>query len=166
MGRGILLLLVVLTGCATPSQTPYQPLADNGGFTEQRLEANRFRVTFVGNSITTREEVENALLFRIAELTLHEGFDYFVLSDKDTEANTLYLQTLTGYDTFDPFYPRFWPRTTFASGMATPITNYKGQANVVMFKGTKPESDLNAYDARQVQTSLAPLIRRPGPPAP
>jgi len=161
MKFGFVPLLVLLVGCATPTHTPYQPLQDNGGFTEQRIEANRFRVNFIGNSITTREEVENNLLFRIAELTLHEGFDYFVLSDNDTEANTLYLQTMTGYDTFDPFYPRFWPRTGFASGTATPITSYKAQANVVMFKGTKPGAEPDAYDAREVQASLGPLIKRP-----
>jgi hypothetical protein len=152
-----------LAGCALPVQTPYQPLQDNGGFSEQRIEANRFRVNFEGNSLTTREEVENNLLFRIAELTLSQGCDYFVLSDNDTEANTIYLQTMMGYDTFDPFYPRFWPRTGFVSGTATPITSYKAQAYVLMFKGTKPENEINAYDAHAVQTSLAPLIQRRQP---
>ncbi|MGD9602167.1 MAG: hypothetical protein AB7Q76_09430 [Gammaproteobacteria bacterium] len=158
-------LAAILAGCATGVQTPYQPLQDNGGFSEQRLEANRFRVTFVGNTLTTREDVENHLLYRIAELTLKEGFDYFLLSENDTEANTMYLQTVTGFDTFDPFYPRYWPRTGFASGTALPITSYKAQANVVMFKGTKPEADPDAYDAHAIQASLAPLIRRPMPPA-
>ncbi len=152
-----------LSACATPVQTPYQPLHDEGGYAEQRIEANRYRVTFVGNVVTTREEVENYLLFRIAELTLSQGFDYFVLSNQDTEANTLYMQTLTGFDTFDPFYPRFWPRSTFATGTATPITNYKASAYVVMQKGTKPPTEVNAYDAREVQTSLGPLVRRTPP---
>ncbi len=154
---------LLLTGCVMSTQTPYQPLQQNGGFSEQRIEANRYRVNFAGNSLTTREEVENNLLFRIAELTLSQGFDYFVLSDNDTEANTTYMETMSGYDSFDPFYPRFWPRTTFASGSAIPITNYKAQAYVLMFKGTKPESDANAYDAHEVQTSLAPSIRHPLP---
>lgn len=78
----------------------------------------------------------------------------------------MYLQTVTGFDTFDPFYPRYWPRTGFASGTALPITSYKAQANVVMFKGIKPEADPDAYDARALQASLAPLIRRPVAPAP
>lgn len=163
-GGTLLLACALLAGCATGTQTPYQPMQNNGGFSELRLEPNRFRVNFVGNSLTTREDVENHLLFRIAELTLSQGFDYFVLSENDTEASTMYLETMTGYDTFDPFYPRYWPRTGFATGTAMPITSYKAQANVVMFKGTKPETDLYAYDAREVQASLAPLIRRPVPP--
>lgn len=163
---GLWCAAAVLAGCATGVQTPYQPLRENGGFSEQRLEANRYRVYFVGNTLTTREEVENHLLYRIAELTVAEGFDYFILSEKDTEASTMYLQTVTGFDTFDPFYPRYWPRTGFASGTALPITSYKAQANVVMFKGIKPEADPDAYDARALQASLAPLIRRPVAPAP
>ncbi len=162
-GTALLAMTLLLTGCVMSTQTPYQPLQQNGGFSEQRIETNRYRVTFAGNSLTTREEVENNLLFRIAELTLSQGYDYFVLSDNDTEANTSYMETLSGYDSFDPFFPRFWPRTTFASGSAIPITNYKAQAYVLMFKGTKPDADVNAYAAHEVQTSLAPSIRHPLP---
>lgn len=155
----MLALAVALSGCATGTQTPYQPLQPNGGYSEQQIEGNRYRVTFVGNSLTTREEVENYLLFRMAELTLSQRYDYFVVSDNDTEANTYYLQSMTGYDSFDPFYPRFWPRSAFVTGTATPITNYKAQAYVLMFKGSKPATDLHAYDAREVQNSLGPLVR-------
>lgn len=41
---------------------------------ETRLAADHFRVTFVGNSFTSRERVEASLLYRAAELTLQEGF--------------------------------------------------------------------------------------------
>ena len=60
----VLVLGVVLAACAKP--TPYKP-ADNGtGYTEQKLEANRYRVTFSGNSVTDRETVDNYLLYRAA----------------------------------------------------------------------------------------------------
>ena len=166
LSRAVLACVLLLTGCVMPTPTPYQPIQPNGGFSEQRIEANRYRVTFAGNSLTSREDVENNLLFRIAELTLSQGYDYFVLSDNDTEANTTYMETLSGYDSFDPFYPRFWPRATFATGTATPITNYKAQAYVLMFKGTKPEAEITAYNAHEVQSSLAPIIQHPRPVAP
>lgn len=153
----------LLAACALGTPTPYQPLQVDGGFNEQKIENNRYRVTFVGNTLTPREEVENSLLFRIAELTLSQGYDYFVLSKDDTEANTTYLQAITGYDTFDPFFPRMWPHSTFATSTAMPITNYKAQALAVMFKGTKPATEIHAYDARDVQTSLATHMRRPVP---
>lgn len=162
MPRLIALLLptlMLLAGCTPPVRTPYQPLQQNGGYSEQQIEANRFRVSFVGNAVTTREEVENALLYRIAELTLAQGGDYFVLSDRDTEASTVYLQTLSSYDSFDPFFPRAWPRTSLATGTATPITQYKAQAYVLVQKGVKPEGEVDAYDAREVQARLGGVVR-------
>ena len=67
----------LLSGCATP--TPYQPLGAptgvRGGFTDQQIERNRFRVTFAGNQFTSRQRVENYLLYRAAELTTERGFD-------------------------------------------------------------------------------------------
>lgn len=64
-----------LTACATP--TPYQPAvrgqAVSGGFSDTRIEANRFQVNFAGNSLTSRETVERYLLYRAAELTVAQG---------------------------------------------------------------------------------------------
>ena len=60
---------LVLAACATA--TPYQPAGYNGqrgGYSEQRVESNRYRVTFAGNSVTSREQVEMSLLLRSAEL--------------------------------------------------------------------------------------------------
>ena len=61
---------LLIAACAT--STPYGP-AENGkgyGFSDQRIESNRYRITFRGNSVTSRETVENALLYRAAELTV------------------------------------------------------------------------------------------------
>jgi hypothetical protein len=58
---------LTLAACATA--TPYQPAGYNGqrgGYAEQRLESDRYRVTFAGNSLTSREQVEMALLLRAA----------------------------------------------------------------------------------------------------
>ena len=84
-----LALAGLLSACATA--TPYQPnlpgQAVSGGYSEQRVEANRFRVNFSGNSLTSRETVEGYLLFRAAELTVQEGYDWFAVVDRNTEAD-------------------------------------------------------------------------------
>ena len=70
---------LALGACATA--TPYQPAGYNGergGYAEQRLEANRFSVSFSGNSVTSRDQVEMSLLLRSAELTVENGYDWFV----------------------------------------------------------------------------------------
>ena len=80
-------LLALLAACTTP--TPYQPLTTGttspGGYTDQRLDDTHFRVTFSGNTATSREQVEDYLLYRAAELTTGKGFDWFEMVDRHTE---------------------------------------------------------------------------------
>ena len=80
-------LAALLTACATA--TPYQPnlpgQTASGGFTDQRLEGDRYRVTFAGNSLTSRETVERYLLYRAAELTTQQGYDWFETADRRTD---------------------------------------------------------------------------------
>src|ERR687893_2605886 len=82
-----------LAACATA--TPYQPavLTASGpqnGFYEVPIEQNRWRVTFAGNTVTSRQQVEDALLLRAAELTLQQGFDHFVAVNRQTERDVSY----------------------------------------------------------------------------
>jgi|LNFM01.1.fsa_nt_gb predicted small lipoprotein YifL len=157
--------LLALAGCGVPATTPYRPAQTPGdtGYQEQRIESNRYRVTFTGNTVTAREAVENFMLLRIAELTLAQGYDYFVLDNQDTESQTYYLQSMSDYGPLDPFYGCTWPRSGFSVSTSMPVTHYKAQAYVVLFKGEKPPFELKAFDARDVKASLAPLV--PAPPA-
>lgn len=179
---------VGVAGCATP--TPYQPAmrgtAQSGGFSELQLEQNRFRVTFSGNSLTSRETVESYLLYRAAELTVGQGYDWFKTADRATEKRTDY------YADPDPFYhtPYYrgygygWrPYWRYSGGPygwrswdpwgADPfwtsrvdireINRYEANAEIVMGKGAKPANDPSAFDARSVMSSLGPSIVRPQP---
>src|SRR5258707_5288832 len=82
-------LVVGLSACETA--TPYQPLRTgaqvSGGFTDQRLDQNHFRVTFQGNTLTSRETVESYLLYRAAEVTVSQGYDWFEAVERHTERN-------------------------------------------------------------------------------
>lgn len=126
-----------MTGCATP--TPYRPAASTGadrtGYSDQRVEANRFRVTFTGNSMTSRETVEQYLLYRAAQPTTEQGYDWFTMADRQTErrSNTYVDQPFSsglygfwgaawryrgigGWRAWDPFWgdPSGAARSTFA----------------------------------------------------
>jgi len=157
-GLSVLLpAVLLLSACATV--TPYQPLKEGEGYTEQRIESTRYRVSFAGNSITPRETVENYLLFRAAELTLQQGYDYFVLTGSDTDSQTRYQQTVSAFGGFGWYshYP------VFDIGVASshPITEYQAQAYVTMYKGKRPADAVSAFDAREVRTNLGPLVRYP-----
>ena len=80
---------LALGACATA--TPYQPAGVNGqrgGYAEQRLEANRYAVSFSGNSVTSRDQVEMSLLLRSAELTVENGYDWFATVTRATDRDT------------------------------------------------------------------------------
>lgn len=161
-------VLLFLAACASP--TPYAPLFDRYGYAEQQIEDNRYRVTFTGNSVTAKETVENYLLYRAAELTRARGYDYFELTDRDTEKSTRYL---SNYTTFGDFRTRHHRSgfshsagPAFVTGTTRPITEYEATATILLFRGNKPGEKTQAYDARDVLNRLGPTIKRPAPLAP
>ncbi len=65
----------IVIGCATP----YQPRGFRGGYSDYRVSADVFSVSFRGNSSTREEVVEEFLLRRASELTLEHEYVYFVV---------------------------------------------------------------------------------------
>ena len=180
IGSAFLTVAVMLGACATP--TPYQPVNSSsgieGGYSEQRLEQNRYRVTFSGNSMTSRDTVENYLLFRSAELTSQQGYDWFIMADRNVDRDRSvvvdrpfhtgpwgywgprwrYRGACFGWRTWDPWMgDPFW-----ADGMdVNTIEQYEASAEIIMRRGPKPDGERRAFDARQVLVDLGPSIQRP-----
>ncbi|MEL7485962.1 MAG: hypothetical protein AAGJ87_01975 [Pseudomonadota bacterium] len=166
---------LIVSACAT--STPYGPASERGGygFAEQQIEQNRYRVTFRGNSSTRREDVENFLLFRAAELTVQNGFDHFIVIEGDTETRTTYSTSGTSPAFFGRYgfgFPgRYYafPYYAYGFGWGYPyydtftreITRYSAVAFVTMHRGEKPGDNPQAFDARDVITNLRPLVAPP-----
>jgi hypothetical protein len=158
-----------LAACET--QTPYQPLeasavGPSGGYSEARVDDNRWRVSFRGNEATSRDVVETDMLYRAAELTLAQGYDWFEGVQRRTDTHT------EGYVT-DPWGPYggpwafhrrwfwgdpFWDDVTFSTA-----SRYDATIEIVLHHGQKPAEDNHAFDARQVIANLGPRILRPPP---
>lgn len=174
MVRHLMLLgaVLFLTACATA--TPYGPASSSGGygFSDQRIEENRFRITFRGNSSTSRETVENALLYRAAELTVEQGYDYFIVVENDTEASRSYRGS--SYPAFYgrygygyPFYRPYgsFPYYAYGFGWGVPydtytreITRYSAVAFITLHRGEKPVDNPQAFNAREVMNNLGPIV--------
>jgi hypothetical protein len=172
-------LLVAVAGCATP--TPYQPLtpgSSGGGYTDQQIEQNRFRVAFRGNSMTSRETVETYLLYRAAQLTVDRGYDWFVMADRDTErkSSTYVSQPFSpgpwgywgpawryrgagfGWRSWDPY----WGDPFWGSNIdVTTVNRYEAMAEIVTGRGQKPADNPRAFGAREVLQNLAARIQAP-----
>lgn len=70
---GVAVLALALGGCASP----YGPQGITGGFREQQLAPNSYRISYNGNGHTQEEQVVNYWLYRCAELTIQNGYSYF-----------------------------------------------------------------------------------------
>jgi len=66
-------LALALGGCASP----YGPQGFTGGFQEQKLAPNTYRVRYNGNGHTQEDQVVYYWLYRCAELTVQNGYSYF-----------------------------------------------------------------------------------------
>ena len=65
----------LLASCATA----YQPNGVSGGYADQVRSRNTAQVSFRGNGLTPPETVHSYILRRCAEVTLEDGYSYFVL---------------------------------------------------------------------------------------
>ncbi len=85
---GLIIAILVLSGCASGYQhqgTTLVGLWD--GYSSTQIDKNVFQVTFKGNAFTGREKVYDYALLRSAELTLENGYEYFVIIDPQKYSN-------------------------------------------------------------------------------
>ncbi|MFA4892800.1 hypothetical protein [Brevundimonas sp.] len=165
---------LALSACATA--TPYGPAGVDSryGYAEQRIDADRYRVSFSGNSVTSRDQVEMALLLRAAEVTTQNGYDWFATVNRATDRDVRLQATPDPfyYDRYSPFWGPSW--RYYRRGLWSPwgdpfgrdfdvreIDRFEASAEIVMGRGAKPANDPNAFDAREVISNLGPRVTRP-----
>jgi hypothetical protein len=169
---------LALAACATP--TPYQPVGTGGmrgGYAEQRLENDRYRVTFSGNSATSREQVEMSLLLRSAELTVENGADWFMTANRATDRDVRFVGSPDPWARrYGGFYGPYWGPSwrLYRRGYWGPwgdpfgddfdvraVDRYEASAEIILGRGPKPANDPNAFDAREVIANLSGRVTRP-----
>ncbi len=173
--RQVLLCMVAAASVVACSSmpTPYQPaLGSRWGYEENQIETNRFRVSFGGNSLTDRETVETYLLYRSAELTVEQGYDYFEVVTRATDADTRYIRSGSSYSPYYSgfsvryayYHPRWgwhgWRDPLWDDVHTREVTRYEASAEIIMGRGSKPDT-ANAFDARDVMANLGDDIILP-----
>lgn len=76
-------ILLLIAGCTTA----YQKSGATGGFTETQVAPNMWRVTFSGNGYTSDSRAEDLALLRSADLTIQNGYRYFVLLQSGSKSS-------------------------------------------------------------------------------
>ena len=138
-----------------------------------------------GTDITSRQRVEHYLLYRAAELTLQQGYDWFTTIDRNTERKTDYYGESYGDFGGGYFGPRwglyrrgfgwgygYWGGGggfggPWGAGWGGPedlrqVSQYTASTEILMGRGQKPADDKRAFEARAVVDHLRGQIMYPG----
>jgi|GEM_PF-2382600 hypothetical protein len=161
----LLFFAMILPGCSTG----YGPAGefggfDHGGYTDTRENANTAVVTFRGNSNTPASQVHNYLLYRCAQVTLEDGYDYFIVTSTTFSPVNVNVATRDSYNNYqtDPpkLYTTFYHSSTYKSSRYTHTSvpgfypDLHGAVAVIkMFQGKAPSG---AYNAHDIIAQLAP----------
>lgn len=144
---------LLLSACATT----YQSQGFTGGYTETQLDVNVFRVSFNGNAYTSRDRVADFTLLRSAELTLENGYKYFVVVDatnysKQGLVNT--PQTTTTNANVNVYgNTAYGTATSTTTGGNSYVISKPGASNTIVMLEEKPTGTY-AYNAEFLAKSL------------
>ena len=149
-----------LSACASLAPYGAQAGPSGQGYSEQRIESNRFRVTYSG--VGAPGPVADYALLRAAELTTSQGYDWFEVTQRWTDGSPDSaggMRPSVGIGYGGGSY-RGGGRRYSSSGVGVGVgLNFSGPSptsttlEVLMGNGTRPDRP-NAYDARGVQDAL------------
>jgi hypothetical protein len=123
----VLVAVLMLGACATG----YQAKGMTGGYSDAQIDENTYRVSFQGNGYSSKEDVENMMLYRAAEITDQKGYDWFEVTERDADE-------------------------AYAKNQRYRLTS---TAIIKMYKGKKPENSLRSYDAKSVLKYLSGSVK-------
>ena len=147
---------LALSACA--SLAPYGPqMGPNGqGYAEQRIESNRWRVTYHG--VGAPGPVADMALLRAADLTVQNGFDWFEVTQRWTDGRRDSAGGVRPSVSIGAGSSRYGRYSSSGVGVGVGLDLSGPQPTstvleVVMGNGPRPDR-VEAYDARDVQMTL------------
>ena len=152
------LLFIFFTNCSTS----YQPKGTMGGYSEEKILDNLYRVEFEGNQHSKPEKIQNYLLYRCAELTQEMGYDYFTIITDERHFDESSVRPTRGAS--------FQTRTSMSGGTrtvanpdlqtATSSTKYTG-VYVIKFLESVDEKYKNVvFNVNHVMEELADIVKK------
>lgn len=159
----LLVALALGTGLAACASAPtlYAPASGprGVGFSEYRLETNRFRITFRGGAGAPMAQVADYALLRASDLTLAQGYDWFRVSERYMSQTAPSSGTRLSIGTGSGSFGR---HGGIGLGLGTSFDLGGGPSlsqtlEIVMGKGAPP-TGADVYDARDVRRTIAPRV--------
>jgi len=146
----LLVLIVSISGCATP----YQSSGFRGGFKDTRLDDNSFMIDFKGNGFTSKERAYDFSLLRSAEITLENGYKYFIVMSENEYSSEYKTQSYSSTDTKVSVYgntARAKSKTTDYGGYT--VSKPSAKKIIVCFK-EKPKEYPLVYNAKYIMEDI------------
>lgn len=149
-----LVAMTIFVGCATD----YQKRGFSGGYDETQLGENIFQVSFRGNGYTSGERAADFALLRAAEVTIENGFRFFILADKEQGASVSSYTTPTYSNTTASAYGygnmAYGQAHTMTYGGQTHFVSKPRMRNTIVCFKEKPDVNALVFDAVFVAKSL------------
>ena len=147
---------LALSACA--SLAPYGPQQSAGGqgFNEQRIESNRFRVTY--NGVGAPGPVADRALFRAAQLTVDQGYDWFEVTQRWIDGRPDSAGGVRPSVSIGAGSSRYggYSASGVGVGLGFDLSGPQPTSTtleIVLGRGAKPDRP-DAYDARGVQDAI------------
>ncbi|MBL8545963.1 MAG: hypothetical protein JNL81_05830 [Hyphomonadaceae bacterium] len=159
-------LALAASGCAST----YHARADGAsdGYSDRQLAADRWRVEYVGEELSSEQQVETFLLLRAAQVTVANGYDWFAPSAHESETQEeLVVEAMRRPSVVwrplwrqrqRPFAWSDWRVRGAPPPSATPpqpyvAQRYAAREDILLGRGPTPP---DAFDARHVIETVAP----------
>ncbi|WP_426017442.1 CC0125/CC1285 family lipoprotein [Brevundimonas sp. DWR2-3-1b1] len=147
---------LALSACASLAPYGAQQGPNGQGFSEQRIESNRYRVSY--NGVGAAGRVADWALLRAADLTTEQGYDWFEVTQSWTDGRPGGAGGVRPSVSIGGGSSRYGGYSASGVGVGVGL-NFSGpqptstMLEVVLGRGQKPDRP-NAYDARSVQGSI------------
>ena len=147
---------LALSACASLAPYGAQQGPSGQGFSEQRIESNRYRVSY--NGVGAAGRVADWALLRAADLTTEQGYDWFEVTQSWTDGQPGGAGGVRPSVSIGGGSSRYGGYSASGVGVGVGL-NFSGPQptsttlEVVLGRGQKPDRP-NAYDARSVQGSI------------
>jgi hypothetical protein len=145
-------LAVLALGACSTAPTVYQPAANSQsmGYREQKIEDDRYRVSFRSNADVSGMALDDLVLRRAAEIAQREGRAWFLVVNRTNDLVSGYNRggTSVGVGGSSGSYG-----SSVGVGIGIDLSpdsrKYEATMEVLLGAGAKP-SDPNAYDVQAV----------------
>jgi len=147
---------LALTACASLAPYGAQQGPNGQGYAEQRIESNRYRVTYRG--VGAPGPVADMALLRAADLTVESGYDWFEVTQRWTDGRRDSAGGIRPSVSIGAGSSRYGRYSSSGVGVGVGLDLSGPQPTstaleVVMGNGPRPDRP-EAYDARDVQRTL------------